>query len=115
MFFLKGIVTAYGIPSPSADQLRRATVQVDKKICQYCGKEVALTEKVCPHCGKELGYIPENKAQKVAAIPFGSAAVSAAAATAYGIPSPAANAVATKYGITSPSIVRGLILIRSRR
>ena len=112
-----GVATAYGITSPVADQVRRATAQVDKKICQYCGKEVALTEKVCPHCGKELGYIPEYKAYKVIVGTGVSAAAKAAAATAYGITSPVANAagkvwgiatpianaVATKYGITSPN------------
>ena len=100
-----GVATAYGIISPVADQVRRATARVDKKICQYCGKEVALTEKVCPHCGKELGYVSENKAQKAiagtAVAMAGAKAVMAAGAKVVG--GTATNAVATKYGITSPN------------
>lgn len=112
-----GVATAYGIISPVADQVRRATTQDDKKICQYCGKEVALIEKVCPHCGKELGYVPENKAQKViagtAAAMAGAAAVAAGAkavmvAGAKVVGGTAANAVATKYGITSPNTDAGI-------
>ena len=54
--------TAYGIPGPAsavASALQH-THQNDKKLCQYCTKEVDLEEKTCPHCGKDLGYISEH-------------------------------------------------------